>query len=131
MELALSINKHLQTEEVSKHKFTTQQSRFLLASRTLKIWSGKSLVQRVALFKQRYPYCHCTVYKLRKLYKEHGIKRKMIRMTKSLPIRSQAHALLEAQNLADDVRSAHLQGFRLQFCDEMVVTKTAIPKLNW
>ena len=35
------------------------------------------------------------------------------------------------QNLAEDVRSAHLQSFRILYCDEMMVTKRSIPKSDW
>ena len=44
----------------------------------------KSLRERVALFKRRYPNAHCTIYKLRKLYKEKRIKLKRIKKTKLL-----------------------------------------------
>ena len=52
----------------SKHEFTPEQRRFLTADETLAQWAMKSLVERVALFKRRYPNAHCTVCKLRKLY---------------------------------------------------------------
>ena len=69
--------------------------------------------ERVALFKQRYPYSHCTIYKLRKLYKKTGIKRKMIRRVKIIPPRSHRAAIDEVMDLLADVRSAVLQGFRI------------------
>ena len=53
----------------------------------MKLWSGKSLNERVALIKRRYPYAHVTIYKLRKLYKEKKIKNKVIRKIKEIPAR--------------------------------------------
>ena len=53
----------------------------------MKLWSGKSLDERVALIKRRYPYAHVTIYKLRKLYKEKKIKHKVIRKSKDIPDR--------------------------------------------
>ena len=61
--------------------------------------SCKSINERVALFKQRYPYAHCTTYKLRKLYKETGIKRKMIRRVKIIPPKSLRAGIDEAMDL--------------------------------
>ena len=46
------------------------------------LWATKSLQQRVQLFKKRYPGSQITPYKLRKLYKEHKIRKKMIQNAK-------------------------------------------------
>ena len=85
----------------------------------------------MSLFKLRYPYAHCTVYKLRKLYKLEGIKLKMIRQTKSIPRRSLPDAILEAINMQDDLQSGIVQGFRLVYLDECMVTRTTLPKRDW
>ena len=55
---------------------------FLLSDRTFKQWAGKSLDERVALFKNKYPYAHITIYKLRKFYRQNKIKKKSITLTK-------------------------------------------------
>ena len=89
------------------------------------------MAERVSLFKQRYPYAHCTIYKLRKLYKLEGIKNKMIRRNKIIPERSLPDAMLEAINMQDDLQSGHVQGFRLVYLDGCMVTKTTLPKLDW
>ena len=67
-----------------------------------------SLAERVAMFKKRFPYAHCTVYKLRKLYRQYGIKKKQIRKIKVLPPAAAYGALEEAINLQADVRSSVL-----------------------
>ena len=59
-----------------------------MSDRTLRKWSGNSLEERVKLFKKRYPYSHCTIYKLRKFYKEMKIKKKLVRVGKILPPRA-------------------------------------------
>ena len=72
----------------------------------MKNWSGKSLAERVALFKHKFSYAHCTIYKLRKFYAEYKIRKKKIRFTKGV-----SHTLVpfmhdEVLDLSDDIRSA-------------------------
>ena len=95
-EIILTVNQYLESEPISKHKFTEQQQRYLLSDQTLRRWSGHSIDERVALFKKRYPYSHCTVYKLRKFYQKHGVKKKVIRVGKVLPPRAMFEAHREA-----------------------------------
>ena len=40
------------------------------------------MAERVALTKNKYPYLHVTIYKLRKFYKDNKVKKKCIRLTK-------------------------------------------------
>ena len=97
----------------------------------MKQWAGKSLLERVALFKRRFPYTHITVYKIRKLYRFMKIKKKLVRVGKTVPSRTVNLAAVEAINLADDCRSATLNSFRIVQLDEMIVSKTCFPKFDW
>ena len=97
----------------------------------MKQWAGKSLLERVALFKRRFPYTHITVYKIRKLYRFMKIKKKLVCVGKTVPSRTANQAAVEAINLADDSRSAILNSFRILHLDEMMVTKTTFPKFDW
>ena len=97
----------------------------------MKLWAGRSLLERVALFKRRFPYTHITVYKIRKLYRLSKIKKKMIRVGKDIPSRSVNRAVEEAINLAEDCRSAVLNGFRIVQLDECMCTKKTWPKTDW
>ena len=81
-ELRLSKNKGFRSEPILKHSFTIQQANFLLNDNTLRQWSGKSMFERAALFKCKFPYAHITAYKLRKFYKDEKIKKKKIRISK-------------------------------------------------
>lgn len=65
-----------------KHKFSQEQIRYLTSDDTLHQWMTKSLLERVQLFKRRYPTTHITVYKLRKLYREKRIRKKKVQVTK-------------------------------------------------
>ena len=72
-----------------------------------------------------------TVYKLRKFYKERKIKKKLVKIGKVLPPRALPRAAEDAMNLADDVRGANLQGFRILQIDEAMYTKRVLPKFDW
>ena len=113
MEVVLTINQHLETEPISKHTFTTQQSRFLLSDRIMRLWSAKSISERVALTKRRFPYCHVTEYKLRKFYRINKVKKKKIRMDKILTARQLPNVRQDQLEYAEDVQSAVLQRFRI------------------
>ena len=62
--------------------FTQEQVAFLTSSVTLARRAGKSLEERVALIKARYPTAKVSVYKLRGLYAKKKIRKKVIRFGK-------------------------------------------------
>ena len=86
---------------------------------------------RSALFKRRFPYAHATVYKMRKFYKEHKIKKKSIRFSKLPAPRHFANIQEDIMNLKQDIESAALGGFRIVQLDEMMVTKNTFPSHDW
>ena len=55
----------------------------------------------------------------------------MIRVGKDIPSRSVNRAVEEAINLAEDCRSAVLNGFRIVQLDECMCTKKTWPKTDW
>ena len=59
------------------------------------------------------------------------IKKKLVRVGKTVPSRTVNQAAVEAINLADDCRSATLNSFRIVQLDEMIVSKTTFPKFDW
>ena len=59
------------------------------------------------------------------------IKKKLMRVGKSVPSRTANQAAVEAINLADDCRSAILSSFKILHLDEMIVSKTTFPKFDW
>ena len=52
------------------------------------------------------------------------IKKKLVKIGKVLPPRALPRAAEDAMNLADDVRGANLQGFRIVQIDEAMYTKS-------
>ena len=94
-------------------------------------WATKSLEQRVVLFKRRYPNSKITVYKLRKLYSQMKIKKKVISRNK-IPSRNDLEKItIQAAEYANDIQMAIERRFRIIQLDECVVTKNTIPKTAW
>ena len=63
------------------------------------------------LFKRRFSNVHITIYKLRKLYRTHKIKKKKIRKVKTHNTNTEFNILEAFIHVAEDLRSAILQGF--------------------
>ena len=59
-----------------------EQEAFLTAQSTLTKWAGLTLTERCGKFKEHFRDTKLNVYKLRQIYKKHGIKRKTIQMKK-------------------------------------------------
>ena len=118
---------------ISKKKkhFTEEQIEFLTNRNTLAAWATKSLSERVMLFKRRFPMAAMTVYKLRKLYAEKRIKKKIIRKTKIADRATLEKITLQANDLANDVRMASERGFRIIQLDECYVTKNTLQSNAW
>ena len=68
--------------DLGKHKWTEAQKLFLLDSATLVRWASYSIQERVSLARRKFPDVHVTSYKLRKLYHENKVRKKVIRKTK-------------------------------------------------
>ena len=69
-------------QEEDNQNLSDEHIRFLTAEKTLKEWVGHTLKQRCRRFEIRYPGKQLTVYRLLKVYRQAGIKRKKIRKTK-------------------------------------------------
>ena len=83
------------------------------------------------LFKRRFSNVHITIYKLRKLYRTHKIKKKKIRKVKTHNTNTEFNILEAFIHVAEDLRSAILQGFQIVQIDEMMVTKNTLPTHDW
>ena len=65
------------------------------------------MLERVYLFRQRYPTVKTSVYKLRKLYREHKIKKKVIRIGKTPKQANLMDIAIQAAELSQDIQLAH------------------------
>ena len=83
------------------------------------------------LFKRRWPEDHITSHKLRKLYKKYMIRQKMLRYCK-LPLESRDERIYDAAMILQRrVKYCTEAGFRIIMLDEMMVTKSTFPKVEW
>ena len=65
-----------------KRQLTSGQIEWLTSHATLDKWVGLSLEERLVMFHRQYPEKKITIYRLRKAYREAGIKLKKIQTTK-------------------------------------------------
>ena len=84
-------------------EFSPEQIVYLTSAQTLDSWTSLSLEERLVVFKQRYPNSLVTVYKLRKLYKQYKIRKKVIRIRKIPTVPQQWQVLLQAVDLEQDI----------------------------
>ena len=96
---------------------------FLTNERTLELWAGKTLKERTALFRRRFPAKRIAVTSLRKLYLRHKIKRKKVRQEKSLPGNLQAEFQSQCRELLNKLAEARQQQRTIVYCDEVNFTK--------
>ena len=112
-------------------QFSEEQIRYLTSRDTLQRWATKSLLERVSMFKRRYPTSKVTVYKLRKLYAERKIRKKCIRRAKIPERKTREEIVMQAADLSQDVSMALERGFRVVQLDECLVTTRTLPTHVW
>ena len=112
-------------------RFTEEQEAYLLNPATLSRWVVRSLEERLQLFKRRYPESNASLYMLRKLYKEHKIRKKMVRITKLPTKLQQEDIIMQAAELRQSVQFAYEQGRRIVMLDEFMVTKRTLLTHAW
>lgn len=88
-------------------------------------------MERVVRFHRQFPDKRITPYKLRKLYRQHGIKKKKILKTKiispKLKVKIKAEARLVKQSLMEYQRD----GYHVIYIDEFCTTKSTMPTHDW
>ena len=72
-----------------------------------------------------------TVYKLRKIYKQQKIRKKVLSKTKIPSVPKQWDIMLQVVYLSNDVRVSNERGFRIVQLDEFMVTKRTLPTHVW
>ena len=59
---------------------------FLLSPRTLELWCGKTMRERVVLFHRQFPNKRIAPTSLRRFYLKNAVRRKKVRQEKSMPL---------------------------------------------
>ena len=82
-------------------------------------------------FHWQYPEARISLYHLRQLYREVGIRKKTIRQAKSIPPQQQLKINEEAKVALQEVINYESQGYKIVYVDEFCVTKSTIPSHDW
>ena len=112
-------------------KLGPEHLHFLTSLHTLEQWSGMTMKQRTILFHRRFPDKRIAITSLRRLYLRHGIRRKKVRLEKTMTQRVRRNFVQLCQDLLAQVEQAEREGRILVFTDETLFTKRAIKQREW
>ena len=98
---------------------------------TLEEWSGIPMKQRTVLFHRRFPDKRIAVTTLRRLYLRHGIRRKRVRLEKTMTQRVRKNFVQNCQRLLEELEEVEREGRLLVFADETLFTKRAVILREW
>jgi len=104
---------------------------FLTDFRTLELWAGLTMKQRTVLFHRQFPDKRIAVTSLRRLYLRHKIRRKKVRLEKTMTQRVRRNFAQNCQRLLAELEQAKCDGRLLVFADEILFTKRAIRLREW
>jgi hypothetical protein len=90
-----------------------------------------SLDERVALFNRKFKTEVMTIGILRRIYREHGIRKKKIRHTKNWTPRDPLKKELTWALRASDLESMRRDNYDLVYIDEVMFTKHTYEKDTW
>jgi len=104
---------------------------FLTSMHTLEQWAGLTMQQRAVLFHRRFPDKRIAITTLRRLYLRHGIRRKKVRLEKTMTQRVRRNFVQNCQRLLAEMEQAEREGRLLVFADEILFTKRALKLREW
>ena len=114
-----------------RSQLTQQHLDFMVAPGTLRIWSGMTMKERQVMFHRQYPVTKISMYHLRLVYKQAGVKNKMIRMKKQVPTYLGDKINKEANEAYSALKAAKNDGSRIVYIDELCTTKSTILRHDW
>ena len=95
------------------------------------LWAGHSIEERTVLFIRRFPNKMLSCTGLRRLYKQHAIKRKVVRKCKVIPPHKAEKGERERRAILKKLEDGKKKNHKLIWLDEVNFTKLAMPKLEW
>jgi len=104
---------------------------FLTSMHTLEQWAGLTMKQRTVLFHRQFPDKRIAVTSLRRLYLRHQIRRKKVRLEKTMTQRVRRNFAQNCQRLLAEMEQAEREGRLLVFADETLFTKRALKQREW
>ena len=88
--------------------------------------AGYSLKERCAHFSRQFPDKVICPTQLRRLYLQHGIKKKRVRQTKKLPAPDVHNMMGQRQKILDKLKLAQEFQFPIVYLDETVMTSNSL-----
>ena len=117
--------------EQQVRKLDQEHVAFLTSMHTLEQWAGLTMKQRAVLFHRRFPDRRIAVTSLRRLYLRHGIRRKKVRLEKTMTQRVRRNFVQNCRGLLAELEQAEREGRLLVFADEILFTKRALKLREW
>ena len=99
---------------------------FLIRQDTLVRWAGKTLQERAKLFHRAYPNKIITANALQCLYKSAKVSRKLIRISKVMPLAISMDFVRLHAELSKTMKRALKTGHRIVFLDEVCFTRSTM-----
>jgi hypothetical protein len=104
---------------------------WLTQEENLILHAGKTLAERAALFTHRFPDKRIAVTSLRRLYLQHKIKRKAVRLEKLRPPHVNATIAEDINEILEDFRFVREHDIKLIWLDECNFTKKSFQTLEY
>ena len=83
------------------------------------------------MFHRKYPEVLISRHQLRSVYKQSGIKKKVIRQRKRMKVKDKKREKEQILECQEKVQTLMKQGYDIVFLDETMVTRSTLPKLEW
>ena len=104
---------------------------WLSCETNLRSQAGKSLAERVALFNRQFGAKVISIYKLRRIYRELGIKRNKLRLTKVMTEQTRTRVEEGIVSLKSSYDLMIQQGYEVVYLDEFVITSKTYQDRTW
>ena len=123
----------IQKENAPERKTKLKQIHFdfILDQGTLDLQVGKSLEERAADFMRVFPSKRMSSSRLQRIYKEHKVRKKKVRITKILSRRQRLKLRKYIPVVQHEIAEFRNRGFRIIYLDEVMFTTRTMPTHEW
>ena len=105
--------------------------RWLTSPGTLRRQTSLSLGDRCQHFLRHFPHAHINPTLLRKVYRQHGIRKKKYRWTKVIKNLGADQIVQQKARMKRQLTMARHGGYRIIYLDETVFTRKTVPETEW
>ena len=90
-----------------------------------------SAPERAADFMRVFPAKKLSTTRLLNIYKKHKVRKKKVVITKLVNETQRKRIKRQVSAVRDELKWQSRRGFRIIYLDEMMITKSTIPKREW